>query len=83
MQGRPATLPPLDLIGLEPVDHSHAMSRGGSGTRSDQVHFKLQMLTERIMHECVKKLLGNVDNLEIESLCKLLATISGMLDFTS
>jgi hypothetical protein len=24
--------------------------------------FKLQMLTERIMHECAKKLLGNVDN---------------------
>jgi translation initiation factor 4G len=28
---RPATLPPLDSIGLEPVDHTHAMSRGGSG----------------------------------------------------
>ena len=28
---RPATLPPLDAIGLEPVDHTHAMSRGGSG----------------------------------------------------
>src|SRR5258708_34893792 len=26
--------------------------------------FKLQMLTERIMHECVKKLLGNVSNPE-------------------
>ncbi|KAF9031242.1 hypothetical protein BDZ89DRAFT_1101175 [Hymenopellis radicata] len=45
--------------------------------------FKLQMLTERIMHECVKKLLGNVDNPEeeeIESLCKLLATVGEMLD---
>ena len=45
--------------------------------------FKLQMLTERIMHECVKKLLGNVDNPEeeeIESLCKLLATVGSMLD---
>ncbi len=45
--------------------------------------FKLQMLTERIMHECVKKLLGNVDNPEeeeIESLCKLLMTIGGVLD---
>jgi translation initiation factor 4G len=43
--------------------------------------FKLQMLTERIMHECVKKLLGNVDNPEeeeIESLCKLLATVGNM-----
>ena len=45
--------------------------------------FKLQMLTERIMHECIKKLLGNVDNPaeeEIESLCMLLATVGSMLD---
>lgn len=45
--------------------------------------FKLQMLTERIMHECVKKLLGNVDNPEeeeIESLCKLLSTVGQILD---
>ncbi|KAJ4483536.1 hypothetical protein J3R30DRAFT_1795633 [Lentinula aciculospora] len=44
---------------------------------------KLQMLTERIMHECVKKLLGNVENPEeeeIESLCKLLTTVGQMLD---
>ena len=26
------------------------------------------MLTQRIMHECVKKLLGNVDNLEEEKI---------------
>ncbi|KAI0090705.1 hypothetical protein BDY19DRAFT_729528 [Irpex rosettiformis] len=45
--------------------------------------FKLQMLTERIMHECVKKLLGNVANPEeeeIESLCKLLSTVGSLLD---
>ncbi|KAF8633421.1 hypothetical protein AX17_004592 [Amanita inopinata Kibby_2008] len=45
--------------------------------------FKLQMLTERIMHECVKKLLGNVHNPEeeeIESLCKLLSTVGSLLD---
>jgi len=30
--------------------------------------FKLQMLTERIMHECVKKLLGNVENPEEEEI---------------
>jgi len=45
--------------------------------------FKLQMLTERIMHECVKKLLGNVNNPEeeeIESLCKLLITVGAQLD---
>jgi MIF4G domain len=45
--------------------------------------FKLQILTERIMHECVKKLLGNVENPEVEefeSLCKLLTTIGQILD---
>ena len=45
--------------------------------------FKLQMLTERIMHECIKKLLGNVENPEeeeIESLCKLLSTVGRQLD---
>jgi translation initiation factor 4G len=45
--------------------------------------FKLQMLTERIMHECIKKLLGNVENPEeeeIESLCKLLTTVGAILD---
>jgi translation initiation factor 4G len=45
--------------------------------------FKLQMLTERIMHECVKKFLGNVNNPkeeEIESLCILLMTIGQILD---
>ncbi|PSR80080.1 hypothetical protein PHLCEN_2v6810 [Hermanssonia centrifuga] len=45
--------------------------------------FKLQMLTERIMHECVKKLLGNVENPEeeeIESLCTLLTTVGALLD---
>ncbi|EPQ55181.1 hypothetical protein GLOTRDRAFT_61048 [Gloeophyllum trabeum ATCC 11539] len=45
--------------------------------------FKLQMLTERIMHECIKKLLSNVDNPEeeeIESLCQLLTTIGQILD---
>ena len=46
--------------------------------------FKMRMLTERIMHECIKKLLVNVDNPEedeIESLCILLATVGSMLDF--
>lgn len=45
--------------------------------------FKLSMLTERIMHECVKKLLGNVENPEeeeIESLCQLLKTVGQLLD---
>ncbi|KDN34386.1 hypothetical protein RSAG8_12519, partial [Rhizoctonia solani AG-8 WAC10335] len=45
--------------------------------------FKLQMLTERIAHECIKKLLSNVVNPEeeeIESLCKLLTTVGQSLD---
>jgi translation initiation factor 4G len=45
--------------------------------------YKLRMLTERIMHECIKKLLGNVDNPEeeeIESLCRLLTTVGRLLD---
>ncbi|KAH9906169.1 hypothetical protein F4778DRAFT_635080 [Xylariomycetidae sp. FL2044] len=47
--------------------------------------YKLGMLTERIMHECVKKLVdysGTPDEAEIESLCKLLRTIGGNLDAT-
>jgi translation initiation factor 4G len=45
--------------------------------------FKFQMLTERVMHGCVKKLLGNVENPEeeeIESLCQLLRTVGQQLD---
>ncbi|PBK74051.1 ARM repeat-containing protein [Armillaria solidipes] len=48
--------------------------------------FKLQMLTERIIHECVKKLFGgNVEypeEEEIESLCTLLTTVGQLLDTT-
>ncbi|KAF8346025.1 armadillo-type protein [Amanita rubescens] len=45
--------------------------------------FKLQMLTERIMHECIKKLLGNMhdpEEEEIESLCTLMTTVGSLLD---
>ncbi|CAE6467305.1 hypothetical protein ACGC1H_005045 [Rhizoctonia solani] len=45
--------------------------------------FKVQMLTERIMHECIIKLLSNVVNPEeeeTESLCKLLTTVGQSLD---
>ncbi|KAG8752330.1 hypothetical protein FRC12_012029 [Ceratobasidium sp. 428] len=45
--------------------------------------FKLQMFTERVMHECIKKLLSNVVNPEeeeIESLCELLTTVGQSLD---
>ena len=45
--------------------------------------FKLRMLTERIVHECVKGLLRNVEEPEedeIESLCMLLTTTGALLD---
>ena len=45
--------------------------------------FKLGMLTERIMHECVKKLLdfeGLPEEAEVESLSSLLRTIGKQLD---
>ena len=47
--------------------------------------YKLGMLTERIMHECVHKLVdykGIPDEAEIESLSKLLRTIGANLDNT-
>ncbi|KZF22759.1 hypothetical protein L228DRAFT_238670 [Xylona heveae TC161] len=47
--------------------------------------YKLGMLTERIMHECVKKLVdfeGTPDEAEVESLTKLLGTIGKSLDST-
>ncbi|XP_076884329.1 eukaryotic translation initiation factor 4G-like [Bidens hawaiensis] len=46
--------------------------------------YKKRMLTERIMHECIKKLLGfnqnTTDEENIEALCKLMSTIGGMID---
>jgi len=47
--------------------------------------FKLGMLTARIMHECVKKLVdheGVPEEVEVESLCILLRTIGATLDST-
>jgi len=47
--------------------------------------YKLGMLTERIMHECVKKLVdfeGIPDEAEVESLTSLLRTIGRSLDST-
>ncbi|KAF8669229.1 hypothetical protein HU200_051560 [Digitaria exilis] len=45
--------------------------------------YKKRMLTERIMHECIKKLFGDYDNPDeenIEALCKLMSTIGEMID---
>ncbi|KAG9440334.1 hypothetical protein H6P81_020499 [Aristolochia fimbriata] len=45
--------------------------------------YKKKMLTERIMHECIKKLLGQYqtpDEEDVEALCKLMTTIGEMID---
>ncbi|KAH7427227.1 hypothetical protein KP509_10G035100 [Ceratopteris richardii] len=45
--------------------------------------YKKHMLTERIMHECIFKLLGDYANPEeedLEALCKLMSTIGHMID---
>lgn len=45
--------------------------------------YKMSMLTERIMHECIKKLLGEFqypDEEDLEALCKLMSTIGHMID---
>ncbi|KAG7272924.1 hypothetical protein CRUP_002504 [Coryphaenoides rupestris] len=43
--------------------------------------FKLKMLTEVIMHDCIVKLLKNHDEESVECLCRLLSTIGKDLDF--
>uniref|UniRef100_A0A8B9RE72 Eukaryotic translation initiation factor 4 gamma 1 n=1 Tax=Astyanax mexicanus TaxID=7994 RepID=A0A8B9RE72_ASTMX len=43
--------------------------------------FKLKMLTENIMHDCIVKLLKNHDEESLECLCRLLSTIGKDLDF--
>ncbi|KAK9839712.1 hypothetical protein WJX81_007820 [Elliptochloris bilobata] len=45
--------------------------------------FKQKMLTEKIMHQCIVTLLGEVDapkREDVECLCKLMATVGGQLD---
>ncbi|KAF5472373.1 hypothetical protein F2P56_009095 [Juglans regia] len=45
--------------------------------------YKKKMLTERIMHACIQKLLGQSqtpDEEDVEALCKLMSTIGEMID---
>lgn len=45
--------------------------------------YKKKMLTEKIMHSCIQKLLGqyqNPDEEDVEALCKLMSTIGEMID---
>ncbi|KAG8899125.1 hypothetical protein FRC00_001879 [Tulasnella sp. 408] len=64
-------------------DASKTRSQGLGVMRFLGELFKSQMLNERIMHECIKKLLANVDNPEeedLESLCTLLTTAGRELE---
>lgn len=42
--------------------------------------YKLKMLTARIMHGCVKKLLCSTDEESLECLCRLLTTVGKDLE---
>ncbi|KAG9016784.1 hypothetical protein FRB90_002161 [Tulasnella sp. 427] len=45
--------------------------------------YKIKMITERIIHGCIKKLLPEVDDVKetrVECLCKLLTTVGAVLD---
>ena len=42
--------------------------------------YKLKMLTARIMHECIKKLLKSKDEESLESLSRLLTTVGKDLE---
>lgn len=42
--------------------------------------FKLSMLTERIMHDCIMNLLKATDEESLECLCRLVSTVGKSLD---
>ncbi|KAK2822412.1 hypothetical protein Q5P01_022477 [Channa striata] len=63
----------------EARDEAHRRSLGNIKFISEL--FKLKMLTEVIMHDCVVKLLKNHDEESLECLCRLLSTIGKDLDF--
>jgi translation initiation factor 4G len=72
-----------ELYSKEYYSAAKAKRRGLSLIRFMCELFKLQVVTERAMHECIKILLGNIKNPEeeqIESLCELLTTVGSLLD---
>lgn len=72
-----------ELLSDEYYEAQKAKRRGLGLVRFIGELFKLNMLTERIMHLCIKKLLSNAkdpEEEEIESLCKLLTTVGKLLD---
>jgi len=74
----------LKISGEEREEKKAAMRRRMLGNiRFIGELYKESMLTERIMHECIKKLLGeyqNPDTEHVEALCKLMSTIGDMID---
>ena len=73
----------LELYSDEYYTAMKAGRRGVSLTLFIGELFKTQMLTERVMHKCIKRLLANVENPseeEVESLCKLLTTVGNIID---
>ncbi|CDR98941.1 hypothetical protein [Sporisorium scitamineum] len=81
---RPSEAPKeAELLSDEYYEAQKAKRRGLGLVRFIGELFKLSMLTERIMHLCIKKLLANAtdpEEEEIESLCKLMTTVGKLLD---
>ncbi|PWN49489.1 hypothetical protein IE53DRAFT_141109 [Violaceomyces palustris] len=81
---KPATdVKEAELLSDEYYEAQKAKRRGLGLVRFIGELFKLSMLTERIMHLCIKKLLSNAtdpEEEEIESLCKLMTTVGKLLD---
>ncbi|KAJ6497455.1 armadillo-type protein [Mycena sanguinolenta] len=75
---------PIGVYGDRSYAAQKARRRGLGTIKFIGELFKLQILTERIMHECVKKLLGgnteNPKDEELESLCMLLLTVGSSID---
>ncbi|PWY99982.1 hypothetical protein BCV70DRAFT_103516 [Testicularia cyperi] len=72
-----------ELLSDEYYEAQKAKRRGLGLVKFIGELFKLNMLTERIMHLCIKKLLSNAtdpEEEEIESLCKLMTTVGKILD---
>lgn len=72
-----------ELMSDEYYEAQKAKRRGLGLVRFIGELFKLLMITEKIMHICIQRLLANAqdpEEEEIESLCKLLSTIGKQLD---
>ncbi|MCO5566113.1 hypothetical protein L7F22_019789 [Adiantum nelumboides] len=72
-----------ELLSDEYYEAQKAKRRGLGLVRFIGELFKFSMLTEKIMHLCIQKMLSNAttpEEEEIESLCKLLTTVGKLLD---